>query len=67
MTKYMVIQVQCGSMTSPEDATVTDITEAEWQEMSDDEQRQLIVEGAWNIVDAWAVAREEPATPDGPN
>ncbi len=55
--KYMVILVQCGSMTSPE-AVDTGITEEDWQEMSDDEHRQLIVEGAWEIIDAWAVPRE---------
>lgn len=56
--KYMVIQVECNGMTGPEDALQTDITEAEWKKMSDKEQHTVIVDGAWEIIDAWAVARE---------
>lgn len=56
--KYMMIQVQCDGMTGPADALQTDITEAKWKTMSDEEQHEVIVDGAWNIIDAWAEARE---------
>ena len=47
-------------MTGPEDAIHTEITEDEWMVMSDEARNAVIAEGAWEIIDAWAVAVEEP-------